>query len=117
MVGGTPSGRIRAEEFAAGEATREELLELVARARSVVQRALATVADRDLPVLATPVPATPAAAPGQPSSPAAASAHPLLRQGKPVTRLLRVLHALTHHAHHNGQLLLLRRLWQARPEG
>lgn len=89
LVGGIPSGRDRSLEFAGAGLSRDELLEEVARAREVVNTTLARLRDEELTGVA----------------------HPLLKAGRPVSRLYCILHALTHHAHHNGQLVLLRRLW------
>lgn len=112
LVGGRSSGRVRRAEFdpeVTESATTASLMSLVERTRSVVDETLASLTDETLTL-----PVSRGGGDGQ--SPAtdctAATSHPLLQRDEPVTRLYCVLHALTHHSHHNGQLLVLRRLWQ-----
>ncbi len=104
MAGGRPSGRVRAREFDQPPPTPAELRAAIGRCREAMESVLGGLADSDLDEKVAP--------PAPKVSPTASS-HPLLRTVEQPARLFCVLHALTHHAHHNGQLLLLKRLWQA----
>lgn len=114
LAGGRPSARVRRAEFepdVAARATPESLRELVEKVERAADEVLGELHDVAL--------LEPAERPEPPRSGSGAvdstapSSHPLLQTTEAPTRLFCILHAMTHHAHHNGQLALLTRLWQA----
>lgn len=105
LAGGRPSGRVRQAEFAADVAERATLASLVERVQTSDRLVEEVLAELDDAKLLEPV------ARGEPA--AGATSHPLLQSGEVPTRLFCLLHALTHHAHHHGQLLWLGKLWES----